>query len=300
MLIAIPSDAPGGLDANISAHFGHCDAFTLVKVDDGKLGDVEIHKNQGHEQGGCMAPVMTLKQLGVDVLIAGGMGMRPLAGFQQVGIAVHHMKDSSTVRDAAELFVSGGCPEFGQAQTCGGGGGGCGSDDHGHEHHHHHEPVEREPIEGKADVQDGRVVTMHFTLKDVDGNVLDASSPQEPMQYLQGSGAIPGLEKGLAGLEAGEKKEVVVSAEDGFGERDESRILEVPRTQLPPNIAIGMVLAAQDPSGHQMQLVVKEIKDDVALLDANHPLAGKELHFDVTVEKVEQATAEEIQHGHVH
>ena len=156
MLIAVPYDAPGGLDSTISEHFGHCGAFTIVTVANGKIGEVSILENSGHEQGGCMAPVQLLKQEGVEVLVAGGMGQRPLSGFQQVGIAVHFKEDARSVSEAIELFLKGGCRSFGEAQTCGGGGGGCGG--------HHHEEVVREPIEGVADIREGRVVTLDFEL----------------------------------------------------------------------------------------------------------------------------------------
>jgi predicted Fe-Mo cluster-binding NifX family protein len=121
--------SPGGLDAALSEHFGHCDVFTLVDVDGEEL-KVSTLANGGHEQGGCMAPVMLLKQAGVDVLVAGGMGMRPLAGFQQVGIDVFFNEGASTVADGVSLLRAGQARRFGPAQVCGGGGGhhggGCG------------------------------------------------------------------------------------------------------------------------------------------------------------------------------
>ena len=239
-----------------------------------------------------MAPVMTLKQLGVDAMVAGGMGGRPLAGFQQVGIAVHFKEESTTVREAVELFAAGKCRSVGEAQTCGGGGGHCGG-------HGHHE-VEREPIEGTADVRDGRVVTLEYAVKDADGTVLDSSGQDGPMLYLQGSGAIAGLEKGLAGLEVGAEATIGVAAKDGFCERDESKVLELPRGQIPPDAQVGTMLAAQDGSGRPIALVVLELRDDVARLDANHPCAGQDLTFEVKVTRVEKATADEIEHGHVH
>ena len=121
MIIAIPSDTTDGLEAVISEHFGHCAAFTLVDVTDQEIGEVSVLENAAHEQGGCMAPVTLLKEKGVEVLLAGGMGGRPLAGFQQVGIDVRFKENAGTVREAVELFISGGCPSFGDAQTCGGG-----------------------------------------------------------------------------------------------------------------------------------------------------------------------------------
>ena len=292
MLIAIPSDAPGGLDANISEHFGHCEAFTLVHIADGKIGEVEVVPNGGHEQGGCMAPVQFLKGKDVEALLSGGMGMRPLAGFQSVGITVFFKEDARTVKEAVTMFIDGKCREFDAAQTCGGGSGQCGG--------HHHE-VERPAIEGKADVQDGRVITLDFVMKDDDGNVVDASDEQRgPMRYLQGSGAIKGLEKAIAGLEAGAEVSVDVPPSDAFGDRDEERILEVARAQLPPDVKVGEVVMAQHPSGGQIHLTIIELNDDTARLDGNHPLAGKTLHFELKVVKVEAATHEEMAHGHVH
>ena len=89
-IIAIPSENPGGLDANLGAHLGHCDLYTLVTVDDGEVKEVNVIPNVPHQQGGCMAPVQHLAQNGVHQLIAGGMGLRPLMGFNQVGIEVYH------------------------------------------------------------------------------------------------------------------------------------------------------------------------------------------------------------------
>jgi predicted Fe-Mo cluster-binding NifX family protein len=125
MLIAVPSEAPGGLEAPISAHFGHCAVFTLVQIADDQAGEVRLLPNQGHAQGGCMAPVMLLKEAGVDAMVAGGMGMRPLAGFQQVGIQVFFKEDAVSVGDAIDQVTAGAARIFGPAQTCGGGGGGC-------------------------------------------------------------------------------------------------------------------------------------------------------------------------------
>ncbi len=129
MRIAIPSAAPGGLDASPEAHFGHCYAFTMVDTEGDEIKNVDVLVNQGHEQGGCLAPVMQLKQAGVDILIAGGMGARPLAGFQQVGISVYFNEGAATVGQAVELVRKGQARVFGPAQVCGGGGdhgGGCG------------------------------------------------------------------------------------------------------------------------------------------------------------------------------
>ena len=126
MIIAIPSKNPGGLNAEVSNHFGHCEAYTLVTLADNTTQDITILPNGGHAQGGCMAPVMQLKNAGVNALIAGGMGMRPLAGFQQVGIDVYYSEKVTTVEEALQLVTSGVARKFGPAQVCGGGGD-CGS-----------------------------------------------------------------------------------------------------------------------------------------------------------------------------
>ena len=130
MKIAVPAEAPGGLDAALSGHFGHCYAFTLIDVEDDSIESVATLLNLGHEQGGCLTPVGQLHNEGVTVLIAGGMGPRPLAGFQQAGIDVYFSEGAPTVRDAVQLLIDGKSRKFGMAQTCGGGGGGCGG------HHH--------------------------------------------------------------------------------------------------------------------------------------------------------------------
>ena len=284
MLIAIPSDTADGLDAVISDHFGHCAAFTLVDVTDGGIGEVSILENSGHVEGGCMAPVTLLKERGVEVLLAGGMGGRPLAGFQQVGIEVRSKEGAGSVREAVDLFVSGGCPVFGEAQTCGGGEGGCG----GHDHHHHHHGPETVPIEGKADIREGRMVTVEYELKDTDGAVLNSSSATGPMQFIFGAGQIfPAVEKALAGLEPEAHAVAELTAAEGFGERDESRVVEAPRAQLPPDVKVGTMVSAEDEQGRRFPLLVIHLDENVARLDANHPLAGKDVVFDLTVKKVE-------------
>jgi FKBP-type peptidyl-prolyl cis-trans isomerase 2/predicted Fe-Mo cluster-binding NifX family protein len=282
MLIAIPSDTTDGLDAAISEHFGHCAAFTLVTVDDDVIGEVSVLENSGHEEGGCMTPVTLLKERGVEVLLAGGMGGRPLAGFQQVGIDVHYKENSGTVREAVELFISGGCRAFGEAQTCSGGEGGCGG--HGH---YPHEP-ETVPIVGKADIREGRMVTIEYELKDADGAMLSNSAVEGPMRFIFGKGQIfPAIEKALTGLEPDARVVSKVPAAEGFGERDETRIVEVPRSQLPPDVAVGAVVSTQDPRGRRIPLTVIHVDENVARLDGNHPLAGKDLVFEMTVKKIE-------------
>ncbi len=299
MLIAIPSEAPGGLDAVISDHFGHCAAFTLVEIEDGVVGEVRVVENQEHAEGGCLAPVTMLKEQSVDAMVAGGMGMRPLAGFRQVGIKVFSKADTKQVREAVQLFAEDKAQEFDDNQTCGGGGGHCGG--HGHGHHHHHEDIPREPIEGKADVRADRVVSFDYVLTNSEGELVETTQNHEPARYLHGHGNImPVLEAALTGLEVGDTKTVELAAKDAYGVRDEARLIEVPLDQLPPGIAKGAVLRAQDPDGGMAMLTVVDFDDSSAKLDGNHPLAGQDLTFDVKVTKVEAATPDEVEHGHAH
>jgi len=123
-VIAIPSTNPGGLDSPLGAHFGHCDLYTLVSVENNQVQDVKVIPNVPHQQGGCMAPVQYLAHKGAKKLIAGGMGMRPLMGFNQVGIEVYFGGNSKTVGDAVTLLMEGKLTQFSQEHTCGGGGGG--------------------------------------------------------------------------------------------------------------------------------------------------------------------------------
>lgn len=119
--IAIPSEKPGGLEAALGQHFGHCDMYTLVDVTDGKATDVRTIPNVPHQQGGCMAPVLHLKEHGVNALIAGGMGMRPLMGFNQVGIKVFFGNGAQQVGSAVDAYLQNQLEEFSTRNTCGGG-----------------------------------------------------------------------------------------------------------------------------------------------------------------------------------
>ena len=116
--IAVPSARPGGLSASSEQHFGHCEFFTLVDVVQGKVVNVTAIHNVPHVQGGCMAPVNLLKENGVDVLLVGGIGMRPLMGFGQVGIKVYSGA-MGTVQSAVEDFISGRLRPTTENDVCG-------------------------------------------------------------------------------------------------------------------------------------------------------------------------------------
>jgi predicted Fe-Mo cluster-binding NifX family protein len=121
--IAVPSMENGGLDGQRAGHFGHCDVFTLIDVKDGKIEQVTILGNKEHVQGGCMVPVNLLSENKVNALIVGGIGMRPLMGFRQVGINVYHDATRPEIRPVVEDLIAGKLPVIDDNQVCGGGGG---------------------------------------------------------------------------------------------------------------------------------------------------------------------------------
>lgn len=129
--IAIPSSLPGGLEASVGAHFGHCDLYTVVDVGEGQIVGVSTLPNVPHEQGGCLAAVNHLAQHGVTTLIAGGMGLRPLMGFNQAGIEVFLGNTVPSVELAVKSFLKGDLQPFTRESTCGGG------QHHGEPHHQH-------------------------------------------------------------------------------------------------------------------------------------------------------------------
>lgn len=146
------------------------------------------------------------------------------------------------------------------------------------------------------------VVTIDYTLTDDDGHVLDSSEGDDPLSYLHGvGGLIPGLERELDGREAADQFEVAVAPEDGYGERDEALRQDVPRDQFEgmEDLELGMQFRVDSDTG-PMVITIVEIDGDIISIDGNHPLAGVNLNFAVTVREVREATEEELEHGHAH
>jgi FKBP-type peptidyl-prolyl cis-trans isomerase SlyD len=151
-------------------------------------------------------------------------------------------------------------------------------------------------------ISNGKVVSIDYTLTDGDKHVIDSSEGGDPLTYLHGVGQlIPGLEKHLDGKVSGDALQVTVEPADGYGVRDDEKINVVPRKAIQGvgDLTVGMQLQASNGHGHQVVTITKIDGDDVTI-DANHPLAGATLHFDVTVREVRDATEEELDHGHVH
>jgi FKBP-type peptidyl-prolyl cis-trans isomerase SlyD len=143
-----------------------------------------------------------------------------------------------------------------------------------------------------------KVVSIHYTLRDNAGNVLDSSVGSHPLLYIQGIGnLIPGMEEGLEGKSKGEKLEIKVSPEKGYGVRNDQLIQKVPITAFGgQEVKVGM----QFQTDRSQVVTVTEVGISSVTVDGNHPLAGVELNFSVEVMDVREATSDELSHGHVH
>lgn len=151
-------------------------------------------------------------------------------------------------------------------------------------------------------IKQDSVVSIHYTLKDDAGEVIDTSASGDPLTYLHGHGnLIPGLERELEGKSTGDKLNVTVGPADGYGEYDDRLIQDVPRRAMRgiSNVEVGMPLHVQTEHGTRM-VTVTRVLGDMVTIDGNHPLAGKNLNFEVEVTGVRDATSEELSHGHVH
>jgi len=154
----------------------------------------------------------------------------------------------------------------------------------------------------KDTVENGVVVSMEYTLR-VEGELLDSSEGQGPLQFLAGHGNIvPGLENKMKGMKIGESKDVVVAPAEGYGEYDEEAFLDVQKGQFPKDMKVeeGLELTVRDESGAGRYARVESIVNETVRLNFNHPLAGNELHFNVKVVALREPTGEELDHGHVH
>ena len=134
-------------------------------------------------------------------------------------------------------------------------------------------------------VKDGQMVSLHYTLRGTDGNVIETSKDKEPLKYIHGQKMmIPGLERELTGMKIGGEKTVTVKPEDAYGPVDKNAFQEIPKDKLPANgLKVGAMLTGQGPQGQPIQARVHEIKEKTVVLDLNHPMAGKTLNFDVKV-----------------
>jgi FKBP-type peptidyl-prolyl cis-trans isomerase SlyD len=152
-------------------------------------------------------------------------------------------------------------------------------------------------------ITDNCVVSIHYKLTNDAGEQIDSSAGLEPLAYLQGSsGVIRGLQTALTGRAVGERLQVTVQPEDGYGEIKAEAIQTVPSSAFEgvDGLKPGMTFQARSPEGQLHRVSVLDVSDDGVRIDGNHPLAGEVLHFEVTIESIRHATEDEITHGHAH
>ncbi len=137
---------------------------------------------------------------------------------------------------------------------------------------------------GQAQAKEGDTVKIHYTGKLENGEVFDSSKDREPLQFKMGEGqVIPGFEKGIAGMEVGDSKDITIPPEEAYGAKNEQLVFEIERSKLPDHITpeLGMQLQMTQENGQPVNVVISALTDDTITIDANHPLADKTLHFDV-------------------
>lgn len=152
-------------------------------------------------------------------------------------------------------------------------------------------------------IAENTVVSIHYELTSTEGEVLDTSKDKDPLTYLHGTGGlIPGLEKALAGHEVGDAMDVEVAPEEAYGPVNSELIQAVPRTAFEgvDKIEPGMRFEATGQNGEPQPITVAAVEEESVTIDANHPLAGATLRFNVSIEKIRAATEEELSHGHAH
>lgn len=148
-----------------------------------------------------------------------------------------------------------------------------------------------------------KVVLINYTLKNNAGDVIDSSEGSDPLAYLHGAeNIIPGLEKALEGKVAGDSLSVTISPEEAYGTFDESKVQSVPKEMFEDagEVVVGAQYHAAGPDGGYITITVTEVTDDTVTVDANHPLAGETLNFEVAIVEIRDASEEELEHGHVH
>lgn len=150
-------------------------------------------------------------------------------------------------------------------------------------------------------IQNNHVVTMHYLVSTSDGTELDSSFNGEPLVFIHGMGfLIPGLENALLDKSQGDKFDVDVAAAEAYGERHDQLVQEVPKSMFEGmDVQPGLQFRATTDHGEQSVIVI-DVKDDSVTIDGNHPLAGQDLSFSVEILNIREATAEELEHGHVH
>ncbi len=152
-------------------------------------------------------------------------------------------------------------------------------------------------------VEPKKVITLEYQISLTTGEIVDSSELSGPFSYIHGIGSIiPGLEKGLEGMEEGEEKEIDIPAEEGYGQRNDELVMTVSKSQFPPDAQLvpGAEFYTYNEKGETIPFTIVEVNGENVTIDFNHPLAGKDLIAWVKVTGIRDATPEEIAHGHIH
>jgi len=152
-------------------------------------------------------------------------------------------------------------------------------------------------------LKSNQVITINFILKDTDGNIIEATTTDNPFSFISGGQQIlPKLEENILSMLIGSKRTVVLEPEEAYGVYDDSALQHVNRSEFPEDTDLqeGMSFVADAPDGQQLPFVIKSVDGENITIDFNHPLAGQTLTFDVELLSLRDATLEELSHGHVH
>lgn len=137
-------------------------------------------------------------------------------------------------------------------------------------------------------ITQGSTVEVHYTGRFIDGEIFDSSEGKDPLQFQVGSGQIiPGFEEAIMGKNIGEKVSITIAPEQAYGQLREDLIVEVPVDKMPGTVEVGQLLQADGGDGQVVQVIVKEVKEEVIIIDGNHPLAGQDLLFDIEVVSIQ-------------
>lgn len=137
-------------------------------------------------------------------------------------------------------------------------------------------------------ITQGSTVEVHYTGRFIDGEIFDSSEGKDPLQFQIGSGQIiPGFEEAIMGKNIGEKVSITIAPEQAYGQLREDLIVEVPVDKMPGTVEVGQLLQADGGDGQVVQVIVKEVKEEVIVIDGNHPLAGQDLLFDIEVVSIQ-------------
>jgi len=151
------------------------------------------------------------------------------------------------------------------------------------------------PIFADETVSLGKEVTLHYTLTLDDGSVVSSTRGKSPLNYIHGTHKlVPGLEKALEGMHTGETKSVLVKPEDAYGQFEAGKIVEVKKSDVQGDLKVGAFLQGSRPNGEVVRSRILEIKDDSVVLDFNHPMAGKNLHYDIEVLEIKNSAASPV------